>query len=80
MAILAEMLPMLTCEITLDMNAVQLLVQCQNVCMVARRLHLLEFVKSPTKIGFMINPYNPTVANKTPGSSQITCFHVDDCK
>jgi hypothetical protein len=32
-------------------------------------------------IGFIINPYDPCVANKIIECKQMTiCFHVDDCK
>jgi hypothetical protein len=38
-------------------------------------------VKSLTDIDFMINPYDPCVANKKIEGEQMTiCFHVDDCK
>jgi hypothetical protein len=62
----------------------QLLVQCQNALngtMVASLLYYKKFVKSLTDIDFIINPYNPCVANKTIEGEQMTiCFHVDDCK
>jgi len=62
----------------------QLLVQCQNALygtMVASLLYYRNFVKSLTKIGFVLNPYDPCVANKLIGGRQMTiCFHVDDCK
>jgi hypothetical protein len=62
----------------------QLLVQCQNALygtMVAILLYYRKFVKSLTDIGFIINPYNPCVANKIIEGKQMTiCFHMDDCK
>jgi hypothetical protein len=62
----------------------QLLVQCQNALygtMVASLLYYRKFVKSLTDIGFVINPYDPCVANKMVDGHQMTiCFHVDDCK
>jgi hypothetical protein len=33
------------------------------------------------EVGFIINPYDPCVANKIIEGKQMTiCFHVDDCK
>jgi hypothetical protein len=62
----------------------QLLVQCHNALygtMVASLLCYHKFVNSLTDIGFIINPYDPCVANKIIEGKQITiCFHVDDCK
>jgi hypothetical protein len=62
----------------------QLLVQCQNalyVTMVASLQYYRKFVKSLTDIDFVINPYDPCVANKMIEGNQMTvCFHVDDCK
>jgi hypothetical protein len=62
----------------------QLLVQCQNALygtMVASLLYYQKFVKSLTDIDFIINPYDPCVANKIIEGEQMTiCFHVDDCK
>jgi hypothetical protein len=38
-------------------------------------------VKSLTDIGFIINPYNPCVANNIFEGKQMTsCFHADDCE
>jgi hypothetical protein len=52
----------------------QLLVQCQNAL-------YGTMVKSLMDIVFIINPYDPCVANKIIEGKQITiCFHVDDCK
>ena len=49
--------------------------------MVASLLYYRKFVKSLTDIGFVINPYDPCVANKIIDDKQMTiCFHVDDCK
>jgi len=62
----------------------QLLVQCQNALygtMVASLLYYRKFVKSLTDIDFVINPYDPCVANKTIEGKQMTiCWHVDDLK
>jgi hypothetical protein len=62
----------------------QLMVQCQNALygtMVASLLYYRKFVKSLTDIDFVINPYDPCVANKMIEGNQMTiCFHVDDCK
>jgi hypothetical protein len=49
--------------------------------MVASLLYYRKFVKSLTDIDFVINPYDPCVANKMIKGEQMTiCFHVDDCK
>jgi hypothetical protein len=49
--------------------------------MIASLLYYRKFVKSLTDIDFVINPYDPCVANKTIEGKQMTiCFHVDDCK
>jgi hypothetical protein len=49
--------------------------------MVASLLYYRKFVKSLTDIDFMINPYDPWVANKkTEGAQMTICLHVDDCK
>ena len=48
----------------------KLVVQCQNALygtMVASLLYYRKFVKSLTDIGFVLNPYNPCVANKIIG-------------
>jgi hypothetical protein len=62
----------------------QLLVQCQNALygtMVASLLYYRKFVKSLMDIDFVINPYDPCVANKMIEGDQMTiCFHVDYCK
>jgi hypothetical protein len=62
----------------------QLLVQCQNALygtMVAGLLYNQKFIKSLTDIDFVINPYDPCVANKKIEGEQMTIgFHVDDCK
>jgi hypothetical protein len=62
----------------------QLLVQFQNALygtMFASLLYHRKFVKSLTDFGFIINPYDPFVANKIIEGKQMTiCFHVDDCK
>jgi hypothetical protein len=60
----------------------QLLVQFQNALygtMAASLLYYRKFVKSLTDIGFIINHYDPCVANKIIEGKQMTiCFHVDD--
>jgi hypothetical protein len=62
----------------------QLLVQYQNArygTMVASLLYYQKFVNSLTDVGFIINPYDPCVANKIIEGKQMTiCFHVDDRK
>jgi hypothetical protein len=62
----------------------QLLVQCKNALygtMVASLLYYLKFVKSLKDVGFIINPYNPCVANNIIEGKQMNiCFDVDDCK
>jgi hypothetical protein len=62
----------------------QLLVQCQNALygtIGASLLHYRKFVKILMDTEFIINPYNPCVANKIIEGKQMTiCFHVDDCK
>jgi hypothetical protein len=62
----------------------QLMVQCQNALystMVASLLYYRKFAKSLTDIDFVINPYDPYVANKKIQGEQMTiCFHVDDFK
>ncbi len=61
-----------------------LIVECLNAIygtMVAALLYYKKFVKSLTKQGFKLNPYDGCVANKIVKGKQITiCFHVDDCK
>ncbi len=61
-----------------------LLVQCLNAVygtMVAALLYYKKFVKSLTKQGYKINPYDGCMANKLVKGKQITiCFHVYDCK
>jgi hypothetical protein len=61
-----------------------LIVECLNAVygtMVAALLYYKKFVKSLTKKGFKLNPYNGCVANKVVDGKQLTiCFHVDDCK
>jgi hypothetical protein len=62
----------------------QFMVQCQNALygtMFASLLYYRKFVKSLTDIDFLINPYDPCVANKMIEGDQMTiCFHVDNCK
>ncbi len=61
-----------------------LLMQCLNAVygtMVAALLYYKKFVKSLTKQGNKINPYNGCMANKVVKGMQVTiCFHIDDCK
>jgi hypothetical protein len=71
--------------VTKDKKGVpQLLVQCQNALygtMVASLLYYRKFAKSLTDIDFIINPYDPCVANKIIDGKQMTiCWHVDDLK
>ena len=45
----------------------QFLLRCQNALygtMVTRLVYYFKFTKSLTKIGFVINPHDPCVANK----------------
>jgi hypothetical protein len=62
----------------------QLLVQYQSTLygtMVSSLLYSRKFVKSLTDIDFIINPFDPCVANKiVEGEHMNICFHVDDCK
>jgi hypothetical protein len=62
----------------------QLIVQCQNALygtMIASLLYYRKFTKSLTDVGYEINPYDPSVANKMIDGKQMTiCYHVDDCK
>ena len=62
----------------------QLLVECLNALygtMVASLLYYRKFVNSLKSVGFVMNPYDPCVANKMIDGEQMTiCFHVDDCK
>ena len=61
-----------------------LLVQCMNALygtMVASLLFYKNFVTSLKKNGFVLNPYDACVANKTVDGKVLTvCFHVDDNK
>ncbi len=63
---------------------VLLIVKCLNAVygtMAAALLYYKKFVKSLTKEGFKLNPYNGCVAKKMIKGKQMTiCFHVDDCK
>ena len=44
-------------------------------------MYYRKFLRSLEKRGFVMNPYDPCVWNKTIRGKQITiCFHVDDCK
>jgi hypothetical protein len=59
----------------------QLMVQCQNAMygtMVASLLYYWKFVKSLMDIDFIINSYDPCVANTIIEGEQMTIrFHVD---
>jgi hypothetical protein len=61
-----------------------LLVQCLNVVygtMVAALLYYKKFVKSLTKQGYKINPYDGNVATDViKGKQVMICVHIDDCK
>ena len=61
-----------------------LLVQCMNALygtMVASLLYYQNFVTSLKKEGFVLNPYDSCVVNKTVNGKVLTvCFHVDDNK
>jgi hypothetical protein len=49
--------------------------------MVAALIYYKKFVKSLTKHGFKLNPYDECVTNKIVKGKQTTiCFHVDNCK
>ncbi len=60
-----------------------LIVECLNAVygtMVAALLYYNKFVKSLTKKGFKLNPYNGCVARKIVNGKQLTIyFHIDDC-
>ncbi len=60
------------------------MVQCLHAVYgttVAALLYYKKFVKSLTKQGYRINPYDGHVANKVVKGKQVTiCFHIDDCK
>jgi hypothetical protein len=61
-----------------------LIVECLNAVygtMVAALLYYKKFVKSLTKKGFKLNPYDGCIASKTMNGKHITvCFRVDECK
>jgi hypothetical protein len=61
-----------------------LLVQCLNAVhgtIMAALLYYKKFVKSLTKQGYKINPYDGCMANNVVKGKQVTiCFHIDDCK
>jgi hypothetical protein len=61
-----------------------ILVRCLNAIygtMVASLLFYKKMRKWMESIGFVFNPYDPCVANKTVMGTQMTyCFHVDDGK
>ncbi len=44
-------------------------------------LYYKKFVRSLTKQGYKINPYDGCVANKVVKGKPVTiCFHIDGCK
>jgi hypothetical protein len=59
-----------------------LIVECLNAVygtIMAALLYYKKFVKSLTKQGFKLNPYDGCVANKiVKGKQIIICFHVDN--
>ncbi len=61
-----------------------LLVQCLNAVygtMVAALLYYKKFVKSLTKQGYKINPYEGCLANKViKGKQVMICFYINGCK
>jgi hypothetical protein len=49
--------------------------------MVTSLLYYWKFINSLMDIDFVINPYDPCIANKMIEGDQMTiCFHVDECK
>ncbi len=62
----------------------KILVECLNALygtMVAALLYYKKFTDTLKDEGFVMNPYDPCVWNKTIEGTQCTiCFHVDDCK
>ena len=62
----------------------QLIVQCQNAiygAMMSSLLHHKKFTGSTVEHGFVINPCDPCIANKTVDGKQMTILcHVDNCK
>ena len=49
--------------------------------MKAALLFYLKFVKNLKSIGFVLNPYDPCMANKIVNDAQLTVvWHVDDLK
>ena len=49
--------------------------------MKAALLFYLKFVKNLKNIGFVLNPYDPCVANKNVDAAQLTVvWHLDDLK
>jgi hypothetical protein len=61
-----------------------LLMQCLNAVygtMVVALLYYKYFVRSLTKQGYKINPYNGCMANKVVKGKQVAIyFHIDNCK
>ena len=71
--------------VTTDKKGIkQLIVQCLNAIygtMVASLLYYKKFCKTLKHNNFIMNPYEPCVANRIlEGKQQTICFHVDDCK
>ena len=49
--------------------------------LIASMLYYKQFVRDIKTIGFVLNPYDPCVANRTVYNKQHTiCWHVDDIK
>ena len=61
-----------------------LMLECLNAIygtMIASRLYYEKFVKTLKRNNFVLNPYDPCVANRVIDDKQQTvCWHVDDCK
>ena len=61
----------------------QLLLLCENAIygtLIASLLFYNKFVKTLTRNGFELNPYDACLANRMVDGKQQTCgFHVDDC-
>jgi hypothetical protein len=71
--------------VTTDKKGVkQLITQCLNAIygtMVASLLYYNKFCRTLKTNNFIINPYDPCVANRqVDGKQQTICWHVDDCK
>ena len=62
----------------------QLILECLNAIygtMIASLLYYEKFVETLKRNNFVLNPYDPCVANRVIDDKQQTvCWHVDDCK